>query len=231
MRCIPRSDDTRSLTCPTARKKVARTTAAGTFRFFAGSLSSQPKSPARSPLFIAVSHSEISLHFAVNAAGPPLAICGRMCSICVSASPTVRVGFFRLSPNRAWHPAYRKRRCLQRTFVRPLDGVSVFRRFPGSCPREPDQLNRTAAATKGGSPPTLRASSRSATHPARGRSAMTCDRAKARILAEGRPEVRTPFTVRSAPKWLSSRTAQCVVASASSFSGPSTSKLSTLPSD
>ena len=46
IRWIPRSDETRSLTCPTASKNAARTTAAGTLRLRAGSLSNHPRSPA-----------------------------------------------------------------------------------------------------------------------------------------------------------------------------------------
>ena len=46
MRWMPRSELTRSLTCPTASRNAARTTAAGTLRLRAGSLSNQPRSPA-----------------------------------------------------------------------------------------------------------------------------------------------------------------------------------------
>mmetsp|Transcript_35932 Transcript_35932/g.78357 ORF Transcript_35932/g.78357 Transcript_35932/m.78357 type:complete len:307 (+) Transcript_35932:94-1014(+) len=217
-----------SLSWPTAKVKAAFTTAAGIFRFFAGSRSNQPRSPAKSPPRKAVSHSEFALHRVVKADDPPAASCGSMPSNSISASPTVLVAFTLLrSPTGAWEPTCLSIMCRHRTFLRPV--ASLRARFGAGSSESPraDQENRTAAATRGAWAPPFRASSSTLRQAARGRSTATWDRTNARSRLNDIPAFRTPPTVRSTPKWLCSRMTQCVEGSEPS---PMTSRFSIPPS-
>mmetsp|Transcript_32054 Transcript_32054/g.90171 ORF Transcript_32054/g.90171 Transcript_32054/m.90171 type:complete len:379 (-) Transcript_32054:347-1483(-) len=218
-----------SLSWPTARAKAARTTGAGTFRVFAGSRSSQPRSPARSPPRSAVSHSETARHCDVNVPALPCVRAAKTWSSCASASPSVLVAFFGTrSPFAAWQPACLSRMCRQRTFVSPPP-ASVRGRFGAPPPSDCDaHVSRTAAATKGSAAPFFLASSRTVAQAARGRSFATWERTRPRSLAGASPEERTVSTVSRTPRWSSSRTAQCVEGF---WPSPTTSRLSMLPVD
>mmetsp|Transcript_90936 Transcript_90936/g.266272 ORF Transcript_90936/g.266272 Transcript_90936/m.266272 type:complete len:310 (-) Transcript_90936:706-1635(-) len=218
-----------SLSWPTAKVKAARTTAAGTLRFFFSSRSNQPRSPARSPPRSAVSHSESARQRAVKAAGPPSASSQSNLSNCTSASPDVRVAFGLRSPAVTWHPECRNRMCRQRTFC----STSVRARLGADASPDSDRgahATRTAAATSGASAPSARTASNTATQAARGRSATTCVRARLRKRSGEKPARRTQPTVSTTPKWLSPSTAQCVAGLAPAPTSLRTSRLSMLPS-
>mmetsp|Transcript_86498 Transcript_86498/g.181128 ORF Transcript_86498/g.181128 Transcript_86498/m.181128 type:complete len:258 (-) Transcript_86498:461-1234(-) len=217
-----------SLNWPTFKPKAARTTDAGILRFFAGSLSNHPRSPANSPPLNLVSQSESFLHLVVKALGPPMASSGNKRRSASSASSTLRVALG--LPLSSWpvDPECRKRICRHRTFVRRLASNLAF--F-GAGASGSVQVKRTAAATRGGSAPARRASPSSEMHAARGLVAATWPLTKDRSLVPVIPgAVRTPLVTRSAPTWLSSRITQVVATSGPSEATSSSSMPPSPPS-
>mmetsp|Transcript_13210 Transcript_13210/g.38032 ORF Transcript_13210/g.38032 Transcript_13210/m.38032 type:complete len:312 (+) Transcript_13210:85-1020(+) len=207
---MPRSEETMSLSWPTDKVNAARVTAAGTLRFLAGSLSNHPKSPASSPPRRFVSQSEHSLHLAVNAEAPIIDNSGSKRSNCSSASNAVRdaLGLPRSSCD--VQPVCRNKMCRHRTFVNRA--ASVRARFAaGVAASLVLQPKRTMPQASGDTAPPRRASLRTVTQAALGRSDIVWARTSARSRVGPSPgALRTPSTLSRTPRWLSSKTPQCV---------------------